>query len=322
MTDEPAVSDGGDADADADGATVRGDVGTAVGDGLGKVGGWILMLPVAIVGRAVHEGTKTAMGVATILPLTSPWASLTKWGIHKLHKSAGGDAVGLVHEPNGTIEPVPVKYKEQDVDEEEAERAGWHEFSGDRSWHEGADGREVDRFGKTPVVLLDSATTQRATTTEARFAQALDLDQTDRLVQLSDEGQVDITVEMTDSAPSGARADGGMTWQAVEQSIRGAVMERALVDIGADGHDGMRLDPRKVKETYREKTGGEQLDEVERLGFLAGQLGEEDRTGFIIKVLLIALGFVAAALIGPDLLSQASNSGGAALPLTLGSWGL
>jgi hypothetical protein len=246
---------------------------------------------------------------------------MTAWSLHKWHKKAGGDAIGLVVEPNGKLEPVPVKFKPQSVEGDDPERSGWHEKGGDRSWHEGADGREVDRLGKTPVVWLDSATTQRATTTEARFAQCLDLDKTDRLVQLADDGQVSITVEMTDNVNGQSPvADGGMTWQAVEASVAGAVKERALVDIGSGDHDGMRLDPRKVKETYREKTGGEQLDEVERLGFLAGLLSADtDQTGFIIKVLLIALGFVAAALVGPDLMSQAGGAGGGggAIPFTV-----
>jgi len=297
------------AEADSyDSPSLRQRVGTAAGDGLGTLSGAAIGLPLAIIGRGVHTGTKTALGLLSVLPISSPWRGATKWSLRQLHKSAGGDAIGLVHEPNGSVEPVPVKFKQQSVEEGGAERAGWHEFGGDRSWHEGADGREVDRLGKTPVVLLDSASAQRATATEARFAQCLDLDQVEGLYQLRDDGQVDITVQMGDaSGTSAALPDGGAAWEATDAAIKGAVKDRALVDIGADDHDGMRIDPRKVKETYREKTGGEQLDEVERLGFLAGSLGEQDATGFVIKVLLIALGIVAAATIGPDLLSQASS---------------
>lgn len=317
----------GDRD-DADPAeTRRGRIGTALSDGLANLGAWVFVFPIAVIARTIHEGTKVGLSVfGTVLPFFgAAFKRLTTWGLYKWHSKAGGDAIGLVVEPNGKIEPVPVKYKEQSVEDQEAERAGWHEKGGDRTWHEGADGREVDRLGKTPVVWLDSATTQRATTTEARFAQCLDLDQTDRLVQLADDGQLEITVQMTDNAAGQQPvADGGMAWQAVAASVEGAVKERALVDIGSGEHDGMRLDPRKVKETYREKTGGEQLDEVERLGFLAGLLSaDQDKTGFIIKVLLIALGFVAAALVGPDLMSQAGSAGGGgAIPFMLGIGGL
>jgi len=223
--------------------------------------------------------------------------------------------VGLIHEPSGSIEPVAVKHKSQDIDDDDnPERAGWHAKDRDQSWHEGADGREVDRLGRTPIVMLDSASTQRATVTEARVAQCLDLDAVEPVYQIADKGQVEITVEMGNGGGAGAgaptMADGGAAWQATEAAVRGAVFDRALVDIGTDDHDGMRVDPRKVKETYREKTGAEQLDEVERLGYLAGKLGGADMQGFVIKVLLIALGIVAAALIGPDLLSQASGAGG------------
>jgi hypothetical protein len=300
----------------------RGRLGTQLGDALGLVAGWLVMFPIAVLGRGIHESAKVGLTVlGTVLPFFGGvWQRMVAWSLQQWHKKAGGDAIGLVVEPNGKIEPTPVKYKAQSVEDEDAERAGWHEKGGSRTWHEGADGREVDRLGKTPVVWLDSASTQRATTTEARFAQCLDLDRTNRLVQLADEGQFDITVQMADSAAADQPlADGGMAWQAVETSVQGAIKERALVDIGSGDHDGMRLDPRKVKETYREKTGGEQLDEVERLGFLAGLLSaDQDKTGFVIKVLLIALGFVAAALVGPDLMSQAGSAGGSTLPIMLG----
>lgn len=332
-TDKPNfVPDGGteveDTD-DHDATTTRDGVGTKIGDALGATGGWLIMLPIAILGRTVHEGTKTAASVVgTVMPFAEkPWKNLLKFAFYKYHKAAGGDAVGLIHEPSGSIEPVAVKHKSQTIDEEEAERAGWHAKGRDQSWHEAADGREVDRLGKAPVVLLDSASTQRATVTEARFAQALDLDNVEPLYQVEDEGQVDITVQMTGnggSAGTPAMADGGAAWEATETAVRGAVFDRALVDIGAGEHDGMRIDPRKVKETYREKSGAEQLDEVERLGFLAGKLGGTDMQGFVIKVLLIALGIVAAALIGPDLLSQASSGGGGGgpVPFTIMPWGL
>jgi len=297
-----------------DATTTRDHIGTRIGDALGALGGWILMLPVAILGRAVHEGTKTAATVASrIIPFAEkPWKNLLKFSMYRYYTASGGDAVGLIHEPNGSIEPVPVKHKSQTIDDEDPERAGWHAKGRDQSWHEGADGREVDRLGKAPVVLLDSASTQRATVTEARFAQALDLDQVEPIYQLQDQGQVDLTVKMTGNTngSAAAMADGGAAWEATEAAVRGAVFDRALVDIGSGEHDGMRIDPRKVAETYREKTGAEQLDEVERLGYLAGKLGGQDVQGFVIKVLLIALGIVAAALIGPDLLSQAGSAGG------------
>jgi hypothetical protein len=324
MTDDNNNTSDGDAqDGDQDSI---GDRAAAVGDRLGQLGAWGVILPIGLAGRTTHSFVKSFAGAATtIMPfMTGPTKGMAKWALQRMHKSAGGDAIGLIHEPDGTIEPVPVKFKSQSVDEDGVERAGWHALDRDRSWHEGADGREVDRIGRTPVVLLDSASTQRATATEARFAECLDLDQVDELVQLQNDGQVDISVQMGGAGAGDAGTalpDGGAAWEATEAAVEGAVWEASLVDIGADDHDGMRINPRKVKQTYREQVGSEQLDEVERLGFLAGLVDEEDRTGFVIKVLLITLGIIAAITIGPGVFSSAAggmSGGGSLVPFVLG----
>jgi len=302
-----------------------------VADRFGYICGLLVTVPLGILGRIAHAGTKGATTtLTTILPFVGGLHKrLAKWALYKYHKKAGGDAVGVTFEANGQADFVPVKYKEQSVDEDEgAERAGWHALDRDRSWHEGADGREVDYIGKTPVVMLDAASTQRATVTEARFAECLDLDRVADLYQVPDRGAVDVTVQVgapgaaTGNGRPGARADGGVQMDILEANVREAIWQDSVVDIGVDDHDGMRVNPRKVKETYREQTGAEQLDEVERLGFLAGKLESQVDTGFIIKVLLIALGIVAAATIGPDLLGTASGAasggGGSILPLLVG----
>lgn len=313
-----------DDDADDDTRSVA----TRIGDGLGLLSAILVFGPLGIAGRALHEGSKVGVSImTTLLPFFGKvQKSLMLWSLRQYHKKGGGDAVGLVHEPDGSVKPVPVKHKPQSIDEGDAERAGWHALDRDQSWHEGADGREVDRLGKTPIVFLDSASPQRATVTEARVAQCLDLDRVEGVYQVPSKDAIDMTVQVGGAGAGGngqadAVADGGVAWDVLETNVKEAAWRKSIIDIGADDHDGMRIDPRKVKETYREKTGSEQLDEVERLGFLAGQLGTEDPTGFIIKVLLIALGFVAAALVGPDLLSQAGGAGGGGslVPFWLGA---
>lgn len=295
-------------------------IATRLADGLGRLSAVLVFGPLGIAGRALHEGSKAGVSIiTTLIPFAgNAQKALFLWALRQYHRKGGGDAVGFIHEPDGSVEPVPVKHKPQSIEEEDAERAGWHALDRDQSWHEGADGREVDRLGKTPVVFLDSASTQRATVTEARVAQCLDLDQVDGLYQVPAKDAIDMTVQVgsADAAAggngqAGALPDGGQEMmQILETNVKEAAWRQSIIDIGAGDHDGMRVNPRKVKETYREKTGSEQLDEVERLGFLAGQLGTEDPTGFVIKILLIALGFVAAAIIGPDLLSQAGGAGG------------
>jgi len=296
-------------------------VADAVGAGLA----YLTFVPVGIVGRTLHEMFKTGASIATtIIPFAGRLhRSLIKWSLHRMRKKSGADAVGFVHEPDGSVELVPVKHKPQQVDEDDVDRAGWHAKGRDQSWHEAADGREVDHLGRTPVVLLDSASTQRATATEARFAECLDLDRTERVVQVPGKSAVEVTVAMgADGANGDAVADGGRAYQILETNIKEAIWQDTLVNIGTDDHDGMRINPRKVKETYREKTGSEQLDEVERLGFLAGLMDDEDRSGFVIKVLLIVLGIIAAVTIGPGLFSSAggavSGGGGSLIPILIG----
>jgi hypothetical protein len=297
---------------------------------LGRLSALLVFGLLGIAGRALHEGSKAGVSIiTTLLPFAGKaQKALFLWALRQYHKKGGGDAVGFIHEPDGSVEPVPVKHKPQSIEEENTERAGWHALDRDQSWHEGADGREVDRLGKTPIVFLDSASIRRATPTEARVAQCLDLNRVNDLYHIPSKDAVDMTVHVggatagaEGNGQAGAVPDGGLAWDVLETQVKEAVWQESLVDIGVDDHDGMRIDPRKVKETYREKTGSEQLDEVERLGFLAGQLGTDDPTGFIIKVLLIALGFVAAAIIGPDLLSQAGGAGGAGgiVPFWLGA---
>jgi len=297
---------------------------TRVGDALGKAGGLIVWAPVAIAGRAGHEMLRVGGTMLfALLPFARrPLDGLAKWALQRKHKKAGGDAIGLVFEPDGGVDLVPVKYKPQTTDDGEVERAGWHAIDREQTWHEGADGREVDRLGRTPVVLLDSASCNRATVTEARFAQCLDLDQVDPIVQVPSKDALDVTVQVGGSPANGtAVADGGhgaSQMELLESNVKESIWQADVVDIGSGEHDGMRIDPRKVKETYREKTGSEQLDEVERLGFLAGRAGKGDRTGFIIKVLLIALGLVAAATIGPGLFGSMSGATESLAPLMLG----
>jgi hypothetical protein len=98
------------------------------------------------------------------------------------------------------------------------------------------------------------------------------------------------------------------------------VREKTVVDLGTDD-DGMRVDPRKVVETYREKAGSEQVAEASEIGFMAGRSKGEGMTDQMwFKILLVILGIVAAITIGPPVAEGLINSGagggvGDSLPL-------
>jgi len=288
----------------------------AIVDGVGRYTAMLAFGIVGLVGRLAHEFSKT--GITTLLTLMpfaeNIWRKLAYFAIYQYHKRAGGDAVGFSHMPSGSISMEAVKYKEADIEEQKA--AGWHSKDRDRSWDEGADGREVDYLGgKTPIALFDESATQRATPLEARFAQALDLDRVEGVYQNAQLRQ--ITVD-NPTAGGGAQAiaDGGVS-SSVTVDAKGPLAD-SVVDIGArDGHDGMRISVRKVKETYREKTDSEKMEEISRLSFLAGRMGNMDRSD-VVKIMLIALGIVAAATMGPGLVEGIFSSASAA---TSGSGG-
>ncbi|RLM53188.1 hypothetical protein DVK02_14965 [Halobellus sp. Atlit-31R] len=270
--------------------------------------------------RAGHEfikaGTTTAL---TIIPFASRvWKSLAQFAIYRYHKKAGGDAIGLVHMPSGNVDLEAVKYVAEDPEEKKS--AGWHAKSREKSWDEGADGREVDYLGgKTPIALFDESASQRATPLEARWAQALDLDRVEDVYLNAQLRQV--KVESPGAGANGAAiADGGVTSD-VTVDAKGPLADN-LVDISPrDNHDGMRISTRKVKNTYRQEAGSEKIEEAKRLGFLAGRMGNMDRTD-MVKIMLIALGIVAAATMGPGLIeglfssasSATSGGGGGIVP--------
>jgi hypothetical protein len=285
-----------------------------VADAVGRHSAILVVGVVGLFGRLAHEFAKTGSTMLlTLMPFgESIWRKLAYFATYQYHKRAGGDAVALTHMPSGSVRMEAVKYKDADIEDQQP--AGWHSKDRDRSWDEGADGREIDYLGgKTPVALFDESATQRATPLEARYAQALDLDEVEDIYLNARLQQT--TVE----APAGgaqAIADGGVS-SGLTVDAKGALAD-SVVDIGPrDGHDGMRISVRKVKETYREKTDSEKMEEISRLSFLAGRMGNMDRSD-VVKIMLIALGIVAAATMGPGLVEGIFSSASAA---TSGSGG-
>lgn len=255
------------------------------------------------------------------------WKGLAVRSIEKYHRRVGGDAVGLLHKPNGHIKLEAVKWTEGDPEEEK--RPGWQASGRDKTWTASADGREVDRLGKAPVVLLDESANHRATVVEARVAEALDMGEYQPLYE-SDRIEVDATVEpqvdpSAMDADGSAVADGGHSgWQIDDIRIGDVVDNDAIVDISPeDDHDGQHVSLRKVKETYRHKSDAETMENVKTAAFLAGR-ANTDMKSFVIKVMLVGAGLAMLGLVGPELVSAlfggGGGGGGSTIGLSISPW--
>jgi hypothetical protein len=239
------------------------------------------------------------------------WKALAVMSVERYHRVAGGDAVGVNLKQSGKVDLEPVAYRPADI--EDQKRAGWQAAGRDKAWEASADGREVDRLGKAPVVFLDESASQRATAVEARVAEAIDLG---RFREVLDAQNVQVVKEIVmpeagDGQGDAAVADGGTVEEntRLEDATIDAIQD-VIVDITPDGdYDGQAISMRKVKETYRQKADGEKMEEAKTYGYLAG-MSMHDNRGMVIKILLIALAMIMAATMGPTLIQVLFGGGG------------
>lgn len=276
-------------------------------------------------GDAVRETSANALvrfmtGFSSVVPFRARLMKKLMLGAtYKYWKLSGGDALGLRARPNGQIAPTPVKWKDaiQPLDEvgQERQKPGWKVKNEDRAFGPGAEGRNVDWFGKTPVILLDDDNPEKFNTLDARISECLE--DPERVDALFESAEINVT-GMIDKrridAESGqqAVADGGTVqvedhYDVLFGSIGRGRLKDKLIDVSSgEGFDGMRVSWRKVQEQRHEQTTTEEMQNQEVRGWLAGKAGD-DHSDLVKKLMLYfilaVLGLVAIIFLGPPLLT-------------------
>ncbi len=241
-----------------------------------------------------------------VLPKSSAlWKNLMLKSAKAYEKRTGADAIALNARPNGTIDPIPVKWSPN------GEKSKWVSKNGDLEWGPGSEGRNTDRLGKANVILVDEDGLEKWETLDARVAEAIELDDWDPLY-------TNPTIQKTVIDSSGvdrqAVADGGYPQDAMQSYTlrdRGELSD-ALIDISSgDGLDGMRVSWRKFKELRQETTTSEEMQRQEDRGRIAEMEGKEE----LAKKMLIIAGAIvvlslAMAFVVPKLLASGGGGGG------------
>lgn len=316
-------ADGDEQDSDNDRATAA---GRLLGRGFVK--------GLAIPGRFLKVFLRTiATGTTRRLPFvgSSFWRSMIKMSTKQYQKATGADVVNFSAEPGG-IEPRAANWQEADPDNPDT-RPGWTEVSGDKTWGPGSEGRDVERFGKADIIITDRSAHETATPLKMRYAEALDLEQVDGLIEGATVQQTIIDRWPADpseiDADQTAVADGGQFAERqrgpLQVDASDAGFKDAVVDLASDFGDGkgMRVSARKYKEQYLTSTDVEEMKKQETRGFLAGKSGRDETT--LVKLFIIALAAIVAVAVGPTLvqvLFGGGGGGGGALPImaSLGMW--
>ena len=263
------------------GRAIRAAVAGAIGWVLGVLGGLLSTLsrPIPFTGRLFHR--------------------LAVKSLENYHKKAGGDAIGIVTQPNGSVSFVPIKHKPPEVCED-GERPGWHAKGVDKVWNAGSEGQTVRYLGKTPIVPLHADDTVEAGWMKPRIAEAIELDQ-DRPIY------TDPTIEAVIDASSGqARTDGGV--RRFEITDPGEWLGDAVVDLSSgEGYDGMRISFEKAHEWFSEQTTSETMQMQEERGYIMGLQHGGDGPD-LVKIMLIAaaivLGTLGIVFVLPELLGS------------------
>lgn len=248
------------------------------------------------------------------------WKGVATFAITQMHRSAGGDAIGLNATETG-VEPLPVKYN-ANHDSEEGPR--WVAKESDNWWLAGSEGRGVEYWGRTPLILLDDEGHQRVTVAEARIAEAVDLGHTRPLYANPEIEKIEIWPAKPGQAGAdgAAVADGGEEYASSSYRVTDpGELEDVLID---PIDEGLRVSWRKVKELYQQKVPTEEMQMQEERGRIAEQDPEGDRK-FAMKMMFYAMMIVLGAItlifvVYPAIVS--GGGGGVSLPsLALAPYG-
>jgi len=247
--------------------------------------------------------TKPIPGLKTKL-----WKGLTIASLRQYHRNAGGDRLGLEVQPSGELKLTPVKYRSADAIEQD-EQPGWKAKGRDKTWRPTTLGQDGYRLGKVPVVPLDTDSWRATSVLESRVAEAVDMGETRPLYDVE---KAELTAEIDYGNAAGnnaAVADGGANLNVGFEPTSSPVFEDTIIDLGSDDWDGQAVSWEKSKELMLERTGTEEMQNQETRGEIAGQSGR-DMQRFVIKVMMIAAGMIALAVIGREVVSMVFAGGG------------
>jgi hypothetical protein len=282
---------------------------TRTADGIGRGVGMLIFGTLGGIGRVGHTTMKAGFAtVDSLLPFSGRmYQSLAEWSVSRLYQQSGGDAVGLIVNDDLSLDLEVAKLCETEVDNDGVKAGGWRTRSRERSWAETAQGRDIARLGKAPIVVLPEPSTRRVAPIEAQVERAITTGNWQHVFRVEQPGAVELNVDIdaAQGSPSDAVADGG--YDAWLRDVKHGVLEDTLVDIS----DPQRVSFNSVVDTYREESDAERLDEQQRLGFEAGRLGEDDRDVIaqVIKLLLVVGLLLAIVTIGPKLLGGGGGAG-------------
>jgi hypothetical protein len=298
MTDNDVLAEandeGGAGAEDGEAAAER--VRDSVAGGVGYLGSFI----VAFLGNLMS---------LPLVPGARLWKGLTVRALRNYHKVSGGDRIGLVENPGGKIDLVPVKYKTA-AETGDDEQAGWHAKGRDQVWRPSTFGQSGPRLWKTPVVPLDADSWRATSTLEARVAEAVDQGETRPLYRV-DEADLRAELNMSGAAQGAAVTDGGQARvDTVEFEPRGSpIFEDMIIDLGSDDYNGQAVSWTKTQELLTETTTSDEMERQEQRGIIAG-MSRKDIKSLMLKIMIIGGLIALGGLIGPELVGAVLGGGG------------
>lgn len=262
-------------------------------------------------------GKHIVVVVTRFLPYfgTKWWKFLSVFAFNTYFKRVSGspDVIGLITEEDTQVirfAPARLEYGLEEIEDE----AGWNVLGEDRYWKRSAH-PEIFRIGKVPVVWFDRDSIRAGSPLESRVTEAIDAGDMRELYNV-EQAEITARIDYPDAMGGQAVADGGEDYT-IRRDFNwkeAPIFEDMLIDVSAgEGFAGRALSFTHYNDHAPHETDPEELVKAEQRGWLAGLAGG-DRTGFILKVMLIAAGIVlgtlAIVLLGPRLLSQGAQGGG------------
>jgi hypothetical protein len=223
------------------------------------------------------------------------WRAWTEAGYKGMLKRTGDDYGVIGHITVGDqIKHVPLRYDYED--------AKLYNENGD-SWNVAAEGDNTYRVGSSvPAVWASDRSNEIGSHVQAEVAEALDLGagrDVFRDAQVKQEITIDAQAVGEGAAEGQAMADGGQSQISdLTFDVRdpGTLHDQLIpLDAGLSESDrGRVVSMEKYYQTYPSVVDPEEMKRQEEVGRIAEM--DDDKQDFVVKILLIALGFVAVSL--------------------------